>query len=159
MTARSKPTPRIIFYTECCLGFVMPRLRGVGCRQPGTQLPHRRGRVPGLLRGRKQDSGSALQGQFQCSCWTRSAQASGSVCRRAQSKTECRGFQGAGRVSCPGQHIMKTSETVYFHLDPDNPPTLTAEERQAWEELKATADGAIDFSDLPLQRGGGRRAA
>jgi uncharacterized protein (DUF4415 family) len=46
---------------------------------------------------------------------------------------------------------------VTYRLDPDNPPVLTAEERQAWEELKAMPDEAIDFSDIPLQTGGGWR--
>jgi phosphoribosyl 1,2-cyclic phosphodiesterase len=35
---------------------------------------------------------------------------------------------------------MTTSEIVYFHLDPDNPHVLTAEERQAWTELLEMGD-------------------
>jgi uncharacterized protein (DUF4415 family) len=34
---------------------------------------------------------------------------------------------------------------------------LTAEERKAWEELKAMRDEDIDFSDIPEQTGGGWR--
>jgi hypothetical protein len=52
---------------------------------------------------------------------------------------------------------MKSEGTVYFHLDPDNPPVLTEEERRAWEELKAIPDEAIDFSDIPPQTDGGWR--
>lgn len=46
---------------------------------------------------------------------------------------------------------------VTFRLDPDNPPQLTDEERQAWEHLKAMPDEEIDFSEIPLQTGGGWR--
>jgi uncharacterized protein (DUF4415 family) len=46
---------------------------------------------------------------------------------------------------------------VTYRLDPDNPPTLTAEERQAWKELQAMGDDAIDYSDIPPQTGGGWR--
>ena len=55
---------------------------------------------------------------------------------------------------------MKTSETVYFHLDPDNPPVLTAEERQAWTELLEMGDEGIDYSDIPpLPATGWRRVS
>jgi len=48
---------------------------------------------------------------------------------------------------------MKSSETVYFHLDPANPPTMMdAEQMQALRDLR---DEDIDFSDIPLQTGGG----
>jgi uncharacterized protein (DUF4415 family) len=46
---------------------------------------------------------------------------------------------------------------VTYKLDPDNPPVLSEEERQAWEELKLMGDEDIDFSDIPLQTGGGWR--
>ncbi len=46
---------------------------------------------------------------------------------------------------------------VTYRLDPDNPPVLSEEERQAWEELKTMRDEDIDFSDIPLQTGGGWR--
>ncbi|MGH9606073.1 MAG: BrnA antitoxin family protein [Terracidiphilus sp.] len=46
---------------------------------------------------------------------------------------------------------------VRYRLDPDNPPTLTPEERQAWEELKNMRDEDIDLSDIPEQTGGGWR--
>lgn len=46
---------------------------------------------------------------------------------------------------------------VTYRLDPDNPPVLTEEERQAWEELKAMPDEEIDFSDIPPQTSGGWR--
>jgi uncharacterized protein (DUF4415 family) len=52
---------------------------------------------------------------------------------------------------------MESTETEYFRLDPANPPTMTQEERQAWKEFKSMPDEAIDFSDIPLQTGGGRR--
>jgi uncharacterized protein (DUF4415 family) len=52
---------------------------------------------------------------------------------------------------------MKSTQTVYFHLDPSNPPALTTEERQAWEELKAMPDEDIDFSDIPPQPSAGWR--
>jgi uncharacterized protein (DUF4415 family) len=53
--------------------------------------------------------------------------------------------------------MMESTETVYYRLDPDNPPVLSEEERQAWEELKTMRDEDIDFSDIPLQTGGGWR--
>jgi uncharacterized protein (DUF4415 family) len=46
---------------------------------------------------------------------------------------------------------------VTYRLDPNNPPVLTEEERQAWELLKKMPDEDIDFSDIPLQTGGGWR--
>ncbi|MGA3263876.1 MAG: BrnA antitoxin family protein [Terracidiphilus sp.] len=46
---------------------------------------------------------------------------------------------------------------VTYRLDPDNPPTLTAEERQAWKELQEMRDEDIDLSDIPEQTGGGWR--
>ena len=46
---------------------------------------------------------------------------------------------------------------VRYRLDPDNPPVLTEEERQAWELLKRMPDEEIDFSDIPEQTGGGWR--
>jgi uncharacterized protein (DUF4415 family) len=46
------------------------------------------------------------------------------------------------------------TETVYFHLDPSNPPTMTEEEMKAFRDLK---DEDIDFSDIPPQTGGGWR--
>jgi len=46
---------------------------------------------------------------------------------------------------------------VKFRLDPDNPPVLTAEEQQAWKELQEMGDEGIDYSDIPLQTGGGWR--
>jgi hypothetical protein len=47
---------------------------------------------------------------------------------------------------------VKSSSTVRFRLDPDNPPTLTAEERQAWKELQEMPDEDIDYSDIPHSR-------
>ena len=46
---------------------------------------------------------------------------------------------------------------VVYRLDPDNPPTLTAEEEQAWKELQEMRDEDIDLSDIPEQTGGGWR--
>jgi uncharacterized protein (DUF4415 family) len=46
---------------------------------------------------------------------------------------------------------------VTYRLDPDKPPALTAEERQAWKELKEMPDSAIDFSDIPPQPSTGWR--
>jgi uncharacterized protein (DUF4415 family) len=55
---------------------------------------------------------------------------------------------------------MKSTKTVYFHLDPDNPPVLTAEERQAWTELLEMGDEGIDYSDSPpLPATGWRRVS
>ena len=51
----------------------------------------------------------------------------------------------------------ESTGTVYYTLDPDNPPQLTAEERLAWEELKSMRDEDIDLSDIPAQTGGGWR--
>jgi uncharacterized protein (DUF4415 family) len=49
---------------------------------------------------------------------------------------------------------MKPTETVYFHLDPSNPPTMTEEEMQALRDLK---DEEIDYSDIPPQPSTGWR--
>jgi uncharacterized protein (DUF4415 family) len=38
---------------------------------------------------------------------------------------------------------------VRYKLDPDNPPTLTAEEEKAWNELQEMRDEDIDYSDIP----------
>lgn len=38
---------------------------------------------------------------------------------------------------------------VVHRLDPENPPTLTAEEQQAWKELQTMRDEDIDYSDIP----------
>jgi uncharacterized protein (DUF4415 family) len=40
---------------------------------------------------------------------------------------------------------------VIHRLDPDNSPTLTAEEQQAWKELQNMRDEDIDYSDIPPQ--------
>lgn len=48
----------------------------------------------------------------------------------------------------------KSSDTVYFRLDPSNPPTMTDAEMQALRDLK---DEDIDLSDIPEQTGGGWR--
>jgi len=48
----------------------------------------------------------------------------------------------------------KSTETVYFHLDPSNPPTMTEEEMQALRDLK---DEEIDYSDIPPQPSTGWR--
>jgi uncharacterized protein (DUF4415 family) len=49
---------------------------------------------------------------------------------------------------------------VRYRLDPDNPPTLTAEEQQAWKELQEMRDEDIDYSDIPpLPRTGWRRVS
>ena len=39
--------------------------------------------------------------------------------------------------------------TVIFHLDPENPPVLSAEEEKAWQRVKEMRDEYIDFSDIP----------
>ena len=46
---------------------------------------------------------------------------------------------------------------VRFRLDPDNPPSLSAEEHEAWKALKEMRDEDIDLSDIPEQTGGGWR--
>jgi uncharacterized protein (DUF4415 family) len=51
---------------------------------------------------------------------------------------------------------MKTSETVYFHLDPANPPTMTPEQMQALRDLR---DEDIDLSDMPERTTGWRRVS
>jgi uncharacterized protein (DUF4415 family) len=51
----------------------------------------------------------------------------------------------------------KSTAMVRFHLDPSNPPTLNAEEKQAWRELGLMRDEDIDLSDIPEQTGGGWR--
>jgi uncharacterized protein (DUF4415 family) len=43
---------------------------------------------------------------------------------------------------------------VRYQLDPDNPPQITEEQKQALRDLR---DEDIDFSDIPLQTGGGWR--
>jgi uncharacterized protein (DUF4415 family) len=49
---------------------------------------------------------------------------------------------------------------VVHRLDPDNPPTLTDEEEQAWKELQEMRDEDIDFSDIPpLPSTGWRRVS
>jgi len=48
----------------------------------------------------------------------------------------------------------ETTETVYFHLDPSNPPTMTDAELQALRDLK---DEDIDYSDIPPQPSTGWR--
>lgn len=49
---------------------------------------------------------------------------------------------------------------VRYRLDPDNPPTLTAEEQQAWKELQDMPDEDIDYSDIPpLPSTGWRRVS
>jgi uncharacterized protein (DUF4415 family) len=45
---------------------------------------------------------------------------------------------------------IASSETVYFRLDPSNPPTMTEEEMQALRDLH---DDEIDLSDIPEQTG------
>jgi uncharacterized protein (DUF4415 family) len=42
---------------------------------------------------------------------------------------------------------------VRFRLDPENPPTLSPEEQEAWDKLKTMRDEDIDFSDIPNQAG------
>jgi uncharacterized protein (DUF4415 family) len=51
---------------------------------------------------------------------------------------------------------MSSSNTgvVKFRLDPDDPSQMTEEQKQALRELR---DEDIDFSDIPLQTGGGWR--
>jgi uncharacterized protein (DUF4415 family) len=46
------------------------------------------------------------------------------------------------------------NDTVYFRLDPSNPPTMTEEQMQALRDLR---DEDIDYSDIPPQTGGGWR--
>jgi uncharacterized protein (DUF4415 family) len=48
---------------------------------------------------------------------------------------------------------------VTYRLDPDNPPVLTLEELQAWEEAKAMRDEDIDLSDMPERTTGWRRVS
>ncbi len=47
---------------------------------------------------------------------------------------------------------MKSTNTgmVTFHLDPENPPTMTPEEMQRLRDMR---DEDIDFSDIPNQAG------
>jgi uncharacterized protein (DUF4415 family) len=49
---------------------------------------------------------------------------------------------------------MESSETVYFHLDPSNPPKMTDAGMQALRDLK---DEDIDFGDIPPQPATGWR--
>lgn len=50
-----------------------------------------------------------------------------------------------------------SSKTVYYRLDPSNPPTMTEAEMQALRDLK---DEDIDYSDIPpLPRTGWRRVS
>jgi uncharacterized protein (DUF4415 family) len=51
----------------------------------------------------------------------------------------------------------ETTGLVRYRLDPLNPPTLNAEEEQAWKELQEMRDEDIDLSDIPEQTGGGWR--
>lgn len=44
-----------------------------------------------------------------------------------------------------------TGKTVYYTLDPLNPPAFTAEEQEEYERLLAMKDEDIDFSDIPRQ--------
>ena len=49
---------------------------------------------------------------------------------------------------------------VVYRLDPENPPTLTAEEQLAWKELQEMRDEDIDYSDIPpLPTTGWRRVS
>jgi uncharacterized protein (DUF4415 family) len=48
---------------------------------------------------------------------------------------------------------------VTYRLDPDNPPVLTEEERQAWEGLQEMGDEDIDLSDMPERTTGWRRVS
>jgi uncharacterized protein (DUF4415 family) len=49
---------------------------------------------------------------------------------------------------------------VTYRLDPNNPPSLTAEEQQAWKELQEMRDEDIDYSDIPpLPQTGWRRVS
>jgi uncharacterized protein (DUF4415 family) len=51
----------------------------------------------------------------------------------------------------------KSTKTVYYTLDPSNPPTMTDAEMQALRDLK---DEDIDYSDIPpLPRTGWRRVS
>jgi uncharacterized protein (DUF4415 family) len=52
---------------------------------------------------------------------------------------------------------MESTETVYFHLDPKNPPTMTEAELKALRDLR---DEDIDYSDIPpLPTTGWRRVS
>jgi uncharacterized protein (DUF4415 family) len=48
----------------------------------------------------------------------------------------------------------KPSETVYYRLDPSNPPVMTPEQMQALRDL---TDEDIDYSDIPPQPSTGWR--
>jgi uncharacterized protein (DUF4415 family) len=49
---------------------------------------------------------------------------------------------------------------VIHRIDLENPPSLSAEEQQAWKELQEMGDEAIDYSDIPpLPRTGWRRVS
>lgn len=52
-----------------------------------------------------------------------------------------------------------TTGLVTYRIDLDNPPALTPEERQAWEEAKAMPDEEIDLSDMPERTTGWRRVS
>jgi uncharacterized protein (DUF4415 family) len=41
------------------------------------------------------------------------------------------------------------SETVYYKIDPDNPPVLTEEQKARLKALAEMPDEAIDYSDIP----------
>lgn len=49
---------------------------------------------------------------------------------------------------------MESTKTVYFRLDPSNPPTMTEAEMQALRDLR---DEDIDYSDIPPQPSTGWR--
>ena len=52
---------------------------------------------------------------------------------------------------------MISTKTVYFRLDPANPPTMTPEQMQALRDL---SDEDIDYSDIPpLPTTGWRRVS
>jgi len=52
---------------------------------------------------------------------------------------------------------MESTKTVYFRLDPANPPTMTEAEMQVLRDLR---DEDIDYSDIPpLPRTGWRRVS
>src|ERR1039458_2970137 len=59
-------------------------------------------------------------------------------------------YELSPREGRPQMSEQITGKTVRFTLDPENPPQLTAEQRQRFESMR---DEDIDLSDIPSQAG------
>lgn len=46
---------------------------------------------------------------------------------------------------------MSARNTVKFKLDPNNPPSLTIQQRNRLKAIEAMPDAQIDYSDVPRQ--------